>query len=327
MSRLINIFTKKPLIVVFEVTKYCNEKCPMCSIPIREPHEEMNLEQIRIVFRKLKRIGVREVLLQGGEPLLRKDIFEIMTMLKGMGFSPVLVTNGLLLNEKVYTFSQKNDIRMSISLDSLVPEKYKKIRGVGALPKLLENLSMAKNFKHKRPWSLHCTVSNLNVDEVFDIKIFSKKNGFVFSSLPYIYGIGPSGTKNDDMVYDKEKLMAVFTKLSKEESDFFISHLLREAVRFLSGEDIGRCDALRYTIKLDELGRVSPCLEMPPYISLLEKEPEDIFQDVQMKKVECCSRNTPCFYGCTRGFSSMLRNKKEIITHPLKSARSFKGYI
>lgn len=323
MKEILNFFAKKPLLVVFEVTKYCNQKCPMCSIPVRKPHKEMNLEEIENVFRKLRKFGAKEVFLQGGEPLLRKDIFEIMLLLKKLGFSQHLVSNGLLLDESAYCFLAKNKIGLSVSLDTLGEKKYAKIRGANCLKKLLENLSLAKKFRHSRSWNLHATVSKLNAGEVFELKKFAEENGFDFSALPYIFGVGIAGTKRSELVYKKE-VLDVFEKLARQEKDFFKKIAYREAVKFLKGESIGSCDALRYSVKVDELGNLAPCIEMPPFLNLLEGEPEKMFDKKQLAMVENCAKNTPCFYGCTRSIGSVAKNKKKLCMHPLRAISSFK---
>lgn len=324
MLEILNVLKKRPVLAVFEVTKYCNEKCTMCGIPIRKPHKEMSINEIEIVFKKLKKIGTKEVFLQGGEPLLRKDIFEIMILLKKLGFSQTLISNGLLLNEDVFSFLSKNDIDLGVSLDTLDSKKYKKIRGTDGLQKLLGNLSLARKFNHKH-WSLHCTVSKLNCNEVIKIKKFAENIGFDFFALPYIYGIGMAGTKNDELVYGKE-ILPIFRKLYLEEKDFLKKIVFKEVINFLEKRDIGRCDALFYSIKINELGQVSPCIEFPPYLDLLKEQQKELLDKNQLELVEKCSKNTPCFYGCTRTFCCMLKNKKELLLHPLKVASSVRKY-
>jgi len=326
MREILNLFAKKPLLVVFEVTKYCNQTCPMCSIPIRKKHREMGLREIEKVFKKLRKFGAKEVFLQGGEPLLRKDIFEIMLLLKKLGFSQHLVSNGLLLDETAFKFLSKNKIGLSVSLDTLDPKKYKKIRGADCLGKVLLNLSLAKKFRHGRSWNIHATVSKLNAGEVFDVKRFAEKNGFDFSALPYIYGVGIAGTKREELLYKKE-VLKVFEKLAKQEKDFFKKIAYLEAVKFLRGESIGACDALRYSIKVDETGKLAPCIEMPAFLNLIEEEPEKMFDKKQLAIVESCSKNTPCFYGCTRSIGSIAKNKKKVCLHPLQAVSSLKKIL
>ena len=71
-----NLLLKRPLMVIFDVTKRCNSKCSMCSIWKHQskPEEELTLKQIKRIFTELHDFGIKQVLLQGGAPLLRRDI-------------------------------------------------------------------------------------------------------------------------------------------------------------------------------------------------------------------------------------------------------------
>ena len=68
-----NLLTKRPILTIFDVTKLCNQRCPMCNIWKTESHD-MSLDEIEIKASELQRFGIGYVFLQGGEPLVRKDI-------------------------------------------------------------------------------------------------------------------------------------------------------------------------------------------------------------------------------------------------------------
>ena len=77
-----NFIFKKPLVCVYELTRKCNSKCNMCSIWERADNNEMNMEQMKHVFLKLKKSGIYGVYIQGGEPLLYPKIKETLLFLK-----------------------------------------------------------------------------------------------------------------------------------------------------------------------------------------------------------------------------------------------------
>lgn len=133
-----NILLGRPILVVFNVTRRCNSLCTMCSIwkTPSKMKDELAIEEIKTIFKDLKSYGIKYVFLQGGEPLLRKDILQIIEMLIDLKLNPTLITNGLLLKDKLAEEIAKLKCNVTISLDSLDEDIYKNIRGVDGLSSL-----------------------------------------------------------------------------------------------------------------------------------------------------------------------------------------------
>jgi MoaA/NifB/PqqE/SkfB family radical SAM enzyme len=88
----------KPFSASYVVTNKCNLRCTYCNFPyLKEP--ELNLAQIETLFVRLRKMGVVRLGLLGGEPLVRKDIGEIISMAHKMGFFVSLNTNLLLYKQ------------------------------------------------------------------------------------------------------------------------------------------------------------------------------------------------------------------------------------
>ncbi len=328
MRALKNFLLKKPLLCVFELTKSCNSRCSICSIWERASGNEMSSSEFEKVFMKIREIGVFEVFVQGGEPLLHPKIKEVLLFLN-KHFDPRVITNGILLDKKMQDFLIGNNIGVTVSLDSLDKERYKKIRGVDSLDKVLRNL---KDFSEKkfRNISIHCTVSGLNKDEVFKIRDYSMKNGFYFTALPYISNIGIAGKENKSSSYENKSLVEIFEKLEQLEKkdDFIASIFYGEVVDYLSGKSLGPCDALAYSIYMTEEGMIAPCIEKPPYLDLKKEPASKIFGDEkQTKIIRDCHINTPCYYGCTRGGYALRKNLFSFLTHPLATSKSVRKQL
>lgn len=115
----------RPFSASFVVTNKCNLRCVYCNFPnLKAP--ELTLEQIDILFKKLKKMGVVRLGLLGGEPLVRKDIGEILLLAKKAGFFISLNTN-LLLYDRYKDVLDPVDYFFT-SLDG-TPEKHLANRG------------------------------------------------------------------------------------------------------------------------------------------------------------------------------------------------------
>ena len=90
------------VILIWNLTNTCNLTCAHCyASAIPKPQEEISTERALELVSGMKRAGVRHAILSGGEPLLRKDLFEIAAGLRAEGIVVSLSTNGLLVKENI----------------------------------------------------------------------------------------------------------------------------------------------------------------------------------------------------------------------------------
>jgi radical SAM protein with 4Fe4S-binding SPASM domain len=126
----------KPYIVSWNMTKKCNLLCPHCYIDstarLEQNNSELSTEEARLVIDELSYINDRLMLvLSGGEPLLRDDIYEIVEYASSGGFIPVLGSNGMLLTKESIRLLKKAGLRgVGVSIDSVNPDEHDRFRGV-----------------------------------------------------------------------------------------------------------------------------------------------------------------------------------------------------
>lgn len=122
----------------------CNLRCMYCH---REgeciPEDPMPVSDIREILTIAKRLGIRSVKFTGGEPLLRKDILDIIRAVPE-GIESSMTTNGTLLGPLADDLKKAGLARINISLDSLRPETYRTITGTDNLTEVLEGIEEAK---------------------------------------------------------------------------------------------------------------------------------------------------------------------------------------
>jgi hypothetical protein len=108
---------------------------------------ELSRDDISQVFTGLYKEGVRFVFLQGGEPLLRRDLVPILQDLVQIGFHITLITNGTRLTSNLVEAFNKLAVSPSISLDTLDPIKYERIRGADQLDHVLAGLELLRGYQ------------------------------------------------------------------------------------------------------------------------------------------------------------------------------------
>ncbi len=122
---------KGPITVAWNVTESCNLRCLHCfnnSGP-GKPDELSREESLRLVD-ELREMKVYNVCLCGGEPLLRKDLFEIADRLSNDGILVSMVSNGYLLDKKAATDLASAGVRfLQVSIDGITAETHERLRG------------------------------------------------------------------------------------------------------------------------------------------------------------------------------------------------------
>lgn len=167
-----NLLQERPILAVFEVCLRCNSECQYCDLPLNQGHAEMSRSRIREVFSSLYQEGLRFLFIQGGEPLIRRDLPEILEDLAEIGFYLILITNGTLLTPELSRRFNQLPLQIAVSLDTLNRERYKKIRGKDQLPQVLRGIDALKEFSGVK--SLVCIVSEVNQRDALEVAQFGR---------------------------------------------------------------------------------------------------------------------------------------------------------
>lgn len=127
------------------VTDRCNLRCRYCmpeeNYPWLQRQMLLSFEELARLVRLFGQLGVDRVRLTGGEPLLRKDLPDLIRLLKGEGIRELaLTTNGLLLEALQEELFAAGLDRLTVSLDALEPELFRSLAGRGELSRALAGL-------------------------------------------------------------------------------------------------------------------------------------------------------------------------------------------
>lgn len=135
-----------PIAGNFELTARCNFDCPMCYVHLSNEQVaaqggELSAQQWLQIARAAKDRGMIFALLTGGEPLIRKDFFEIYDGMREMGLMISINTNGSLLKGEILKYFLENPpFRFNISLYGGCNETYRQMCGLPAYDQVKENI-------------------------------------------------------------------------------------------------------------------------------------------------------------------------------------------
>jgi len=161
-------------IVVWNLTRTCNLKCVHCYTDSEARHypDELSTAQAKEVLNDLADFKVPAVLFSGGEPLVRKDLFELAAHARDRGLHVVLSTNGTLINaDTAAKFVELKFAYIGISLDSAMPTIHDEFRGVkGAFDRTMRGFRYCTEAGQKVGLRLTLTSHTAqNLDALFDL--------------------------------------------------------------------------------------------------------------------------------------------------------------
>jgi len=169
------------------VTQRCNLNCFYCHREGEDYQQkgEMTPEEIQKIVAIAASFGLGKVKLTGGEPLLRKDILDIVTKIhETPGIKEVsMTTNGTLLSEYAYSLKKAGLARVNVSLDTLIAEKFRQITGVDSLKAVTLGIEKAKD-AGLHPVKVNMVLlKGLNEHEVSEMIDFAKKNDVILQII------------------------------------------------------------------------------------------------------------------------------------------------
>lgn len=305
---LLNLVRGRPVLAIFEVCLRCNSACGYCNLPLNVGRYEMTREEIRRVFTGLYQDGLRFVFVQGGEPLLRRDVPEILEDLHEIGFSLTLITNGTRFTPALVSRLARLPLNLSVSLDTLDRARYRQIRGADQLPLVLSGIDLLGDFPH--PKYLTCIVSERNRHDVLEVVRFARARGFVPVVGAYHWGVERYGKIDLTLQYERRAAMSVFAEVieSRAVPRGYFQDYLRDNIRWLGGGTLERCDAGRYSIAIDASGNVAPCLALKHVGNLLGSSLDEILARFDREAIGRCSDRSSCNMLCSRVVGSTLRH-------------------
>ena len=161
------------------LTERCNLRCTYCmpsdGIPLSPKSHLMTAQEIYTIAQFFVKEGVTKIRLTGGEPLVRKDAPEILEKLASLPVELAISTNAITINKHIKHFKKLGIRHINVSLDSLIPERFKSITRRDYFDRVYANIfELVENgFEVK----LNCVLmKGINEDEIIDFINLSKNH-------------------------------------------------------------------------------------------------------------------------------------------------------
>lgn len=274
-----------PLYVVFDITNRCNLKCIHCYSS--EQNVELKTSDVYHIIDMLYENGAGIIDFGGGEPLLRNDIFKVLSYSKNAGLYTSISTNGVLLNGGcIKNLKTLNIDQVCISLDGAKPETHNHIRNKkGTYKKAINGIKNCVNSGLNTYVSTVFMQSNIcELENLYDLLNSLGIQGW------YVYDFIPAGHGQElqDEILDSEQRKQLFEKLN----DFAVSSKIsikpypysvlinstyETDIYFYKkygklAELFGGCLTARWTCHISSNGDLNPCYLLPHKLGNLKYE-------------------------------------------------------
>jgi GTP 3',8-cyclase len=194
------------------LTDRCNFRCFYClphgEPPIGPKEEMLSYEEIEYVCEIFVELGIEKIRLTGGEPMMRQDIETIiakLAKLKSSGLRDLaLTTNGYYLPDRAQALKDAGLDRITISLDSLKRDVFRRMTGVDVLDRVLQGLAAAKT-AGLQPIKINAVVvRGHNEDEVADFAAFAREHDVKMRFIEFMPLDSGHEWSRDDVVSGRE---------------------------------------------------------------------------------------------------------------------------
>lgn len=233
----------------------CNENCFYChneGVPAGI-EETIGVGDIVNTIYLLKNFGLKKVKLTGGEPLLFKDLRNLLLEIKHIADVDIYITtNGTLIKKRIKDLNPNIVDKISVSLDTLSPKKYRLITGKNFLKEVLSGIEMLKSEGFNI--EINCLLLrgiNSNPNDLNEIVSYCVKNCFdlQFIELSDTTNDSVYNTYYEDPIAALKKIGFDFTEEKHNDRKFFKVHKSKitfcKSVKDLCDSTEGRCSGLR----------------------------------------------------------------------------------
>jgi len=290
-----------------QVTNRCNFRCQICDF-WKEKHteaDELSPDEVRLVAKKLRRLGTLIISLGGGEPLIRKDLYQVIGILADVGHLPILITNGWFVDDTVAKDILRAGLQeISVSIDYADPAKHDAQRGQkGAWERGIRALELLRKHRLDKRQRIHMisVLMDDNLDDIEPLIQLSRRIGVTYYVNLYSHGRGSKPRREPG-----GKVTAFLLDLKKRYPEFIsLTSYVERFDKAIAEGGIGDCMAGVLTLNVGCRGEVSRCIDT------LDSPVGNILTDdigVIRNKLAVLRKERPCAQCWTscRGFAECM---------------------
>lgn len=289
-----------------EFSQLCNFRCPYCYLDTR-PKDELTSDEIHDLILQGRDLGVKKVIILGGEPMIYPRILEKIHFIRSHGMAVEVFTNGSNITAENAAELAMLDVKVVLKMNTKDPDIQNRLCGIKDADRIirdaLKNLENAGYGKGGKPMAVSTVICSENIDELPELWRWLRDRKID----PYVEMITPQGsaTENDWLYVSSEQTRDLFDALADIDRTEYSREWTPQPP--LAG-DI--CLRHQFSCYVNAFGDVMPCVGVTLPVGNIRKNrladilrDSEVMQDLknytQTIKGPCatCDKNESC-YGC-----------------------------
>jgi GTP 3',8-cyclase len=193
MEQLVDSYGRHIKSMRISITDKCNFRCTYCmpaeGLPWLKKPEILTYEEIVRISRVAVDMGIEQIRLTGGEPLVRRDVPDLVYQLHQLpGLRSLsLTTNGVLLKDQARPLAEAGLTRINVSLDSLVREKFARLTRRDQLDRVLIGLEELEKYPSIHPIKVNAVaMRDFTEEEVLDFVQLARRKAYVVRWIEFM---------------------------------------------------------------------------------------------------------------------------------------------
>jgi len=263
MELLVDSYGRRIKNMRISITDKCNFRCTYCmpaeGLPWLKKAEILSYEEIERIARVAASIGIEQIRLTGGEPLVRRDVPELVRQLhkiEGL-HSLSITTNGILLKQQAAALAEAGLTRINVSLDSLIREKFAQLTRRDQFTRVLEGLEELEKYPSIHPIKVNAVaIKGYSEEEVLDFVHLARRKAYVIRWIEFM-------PLDADQIWRKEDI------LTGGELKAIIEAEYGPLVPITSGDPSETARRYTFSDGIGEVGFINPVSE--PFCSTCDR--------------------------------------------------------
>jgi GTP 3',8-cyclase len=255
MEPLVDSYGRRIKSMRISVTDKCNFRCTYCmpaeGLPWLKKAEILSYEELERIARVAVSIGIEQIRLTGGEPLVRRDVPELVRNLRKIeGLRSLsITTNGILLKQQAGALAEAGLTRINVSLDSLVREKFAKLARRDQMTRVLEGLEELEKYPSIHPIKVNAVaIREFSEEEVLDFAKLARNKAYVMRWIEFM-------PLDADQIWRKEDI------LTGAEIKAIIEAAYGPLVQITTGDPSETARRYTFSDGIGEVGFINPVSE------------------------------------------------------------------
>ncbi len=289
-----------PIMLMF-VTDRCNLRCKMCGVceleNSRAHEQELTTDEWKAVIDSAARLGVMIISISGGEPLLRRDVYELIAHAKSKGITVHMCTNGILINaDRAQKLRESGVSTVSISVEGTDAAVHDRLRGAGTHAPALAAIRLLRETAPEIRIGINYLITRQNFRNMADMVAFAEGLGVDQLKFAPIHTNLLHRRKRieeyNELLFSREDLEELEGELKKLGAACENTRLLTTSTTFFSGiaslysePRRFKCYAGYAAIAVNPTGGVAPCCDIEGGLNVRTEPLERIWRGAEFHKL------------------------------------------